>query len=89
MLKTDGAGNREREKRQHFDAIQLEIGQLWAEKRWLLIQQCSIPTGTNDNMESVVSTSIAEADKEITYYQQRISENDMVTSQKTNQSPHW
>jgi hypothetical protein len=79
-----------KDKCRRFDAIQLEIGRLGAEKRRLLIQQLSIPPGTNANLEKSLLMLISEVDEEIYCNTQRLSDVDnvdMFTPQKSNKFP--
>jgi hypothetical protein len=76
-----------KEKQRHFIAIQLQIGLLKAEKRQLLIQQSSIPPGTNKNLVSILSMLIAEVDDKIDSSTQQPSDVNTSTPQKSNRSP--
>ena len=74
----------QKEKRKHYDTIQLEIGRLRAEKRQLLIQKCG---AQNDNLKNALAVSIAEVEDEISTYNKQLSEVDVQTPQKSNRSP--
>ncbi len=54
-----------KEKRRCDDAIHAEIACLRAEKRQYLIQQSSLEPNANENLMSILSSSIAEIDEEI------------------------